>query len=80
MHGLGIAHRDIKPENLLVAGNGLHSITDLIKDFFHLGILKISDFGMATMFKYNGIQRDMTSYCGTLPYMAPEVFRSTPYK
>lgn len=37
LHSKGVAHRDLKPENLL------------LDDHDHL---KISDFGMATMFRY----------------------------
>lgn len=37
LHNKGVAHRDLKPENLLLDDNNN---------------LKISDFGMATMFRY----------------------------
>lgn len=36
LHGRGVAHRDIKPENLLLDNRDQ---------------LKISDFGMATLFR-----------------------------
>lgn len=39
LHTKGIAHRDIKPENLLLDDQGN---------------LKISDFGMATVFRLKG--------------------------
>lgn len=39
MHSKGIAHRDLKPENLLLDD---------------LDNLKISDYGMATIFRANG--------------------------
>uniref|UniRef100_UPI00358E6BD1 serine/threonine-protein kinase Chk1 isoform X1 n=2 Tax=Myxine glutinosa TaxID=7769 RepID=UPI00358E6BD1 len=58
LHGMGIAHRDIKPENLLLDAN----------DF-----LKISDFGLATVFRASGRERSINRMCGTLPYIAPEV-------
>ncbi|XP_034996049.1 serine/threonine-protein kinase Chk1 [Zootoca vivipara] len=60
LHSIGVTHRDIKPENLLLNG------TDN---------LKISDFGLATVFKYNGRERLLNKMCGTLPYIAPEVLK-----
>uniref|UniRef100_A0A914VJE7 non-specific serine/threonine protein kinase n=1 Tax=Plectus sambesii TaxID=2011161 RepID=A0A914VJE7_9BILA len=64
IHSRGVAHRDIKPENLLLTKNDL---------------LKISDFGMATVFRHNGRERLLDTRCGTLPYVAPEVL-SQKYK
>ncbi|ORX48135.1 Pkinase-domain-containing protein [Piromyces finnis] len=58
LHSRGIAHRDLKPENILIDANGN---------------LKISDFGLATLFKYKGVTRRLTSACGTPPYVAPEI-------
>ncbi|XP_067127205.1 serine/threonine-protein kinase Chk1 [Centruroides vittatus] len=58
LHSKGITHRDLKPENLLLDENDN---------------LKISDFGMATVFRYNGKERLLAKRCGTLPYVAPEV-------
>ncbi|OXV07084.1 hypothetical protein Egran_05150 [Elaphomyces granulatus] len=58
MHSKGVAHRDIKPENLLLAGDGN---------------LKIADFGLATLFEYNGKKKLSTTLCGSPPYIAPEV-------
>ena len=42
-------------------------------------MLKISDFGMATVFRHNGRERLLDTRCGTLPYVAPEVL-SQKYK
>ncbi|CAH1154167.1 unnamed protein product [Phaedon cochleariae] len=64
LHSKGIAHRDIKPENLLISIDG---------------ILKISDFGMATLFRFKGRERLLDKKCGTKPYLAPEVLQR-PYK
>lgn len=58
LHEKGIAHRDLKPENLLLDEHDN---------------IKISDFGMATLFRMKGRERQLTTKCGTLPYVAPEV-------
>ncbi|KAI1720754.1 protein kinase domain-containing protein [Ditylenchus destructor] len=58
IHGNGITHRDIKPENLLLTRQD---------------VLKISDFGMATIFRHDGRERYLDTRCGTMPYVAPEV-------
>lgn len=42
LHSKGITHRDIKPENILLS---------------HNKTLKISDFGMATLFRHKGKER-----------------------
>ncbi|XP_029669277.1 serine/threonine-protein kinase grp [Formica exsecta] len=58
LHSRGVAHRDLKPENLLLDDNDN---------------LKISDFGLATIFRMQGKERLLEKKCGTLPYVAPEV-------
>ncbi|KAI6251465.1 Serine/threonine-protein kinase chk1 [Erysiphe necator] len=58
MHSKGVGHRDIKPENILLSGSGN---------------LKIADFGLATLFEYNGKTKLSTTMCGSPPYIAPEV-------
>lgn len=35
--------------------------------------LKITDFGLATMFRHRGRERKLARLCGTLPYVAPEL-------
>lgn len=57
MHSKGVAHRDLKPENILVKE----------------GDLKIADFGLATLFEYQGKKKLSTTLCGSPPYIAPEV-------
>ena len=44
LHKKGVSHRDIKPENLLLDGDDN---------------LKISDFGMATVFRHKGKERHL---------------------
>lgn len=58
LHGKGIAHRDLKPENLLLDEHDN---------------LKVSDFGLATIYRFQGRERCLERRCGTLPYVAPEV-------
>lgn len=43
-------------------------------------VLKISDFGLATAFCYEGRERQLDTCCGTVPYLAPEVIQKKPYK
>ncbi|CAB4061731.1 CHEK1 [Lepeophtheirus salmonis] len=64
LHVRGVAHRDIKPENLLLTDND---------------VLKISDFGMATVFRHKGEERSLERRCGTRPYMAPEILMKSNY-
>jgi serine/threonine-protein kinase Chk1 len=58
MHSKGVAHRDIKPENLLVSGEGN---------------LKVADFGLAALYKKDGVPRLCNTVCGSPPYIAPEI-------
>mmetsp|Transcript_62561 Transcript_62561/g.97353 ORF Transcript_62561/g.97353 Transcript_62561/m.97353 type:complete len:719 (-) Transcript_62561:28-2184(-) len=62
LHGNNVAHRDLKPENLLLTS----------KPPAPLGVLKISDFGLAKVLKDNEL---MHKACGTWAYCAPEVLR-----
>ena len=58
MHSQGVGHRDIKPENILLSAGG---------------DLKIADFGLATLFEYQGVKKVCKTSCGSPPYTAPEV-------
>eukprot|EP00038_Savillea_parva_P012558 m.205460 g.205460 ORF g.205460 m.205460 type:complete len:502 (+) comp22945_c0_seq1:92-1597(+) len=60
----GVAHRDIKPENILL-------------DKF--GNVKVTDFGLATVYRFKETTRALTKKCGTPPYVAPEVYAGQEY-
>jgi len=65
MHSCGVCHRDIKPENLLLDIDGK---------------LKITDFGLSTVFRHQGRERKLERCCGTPPYVAPEVLQHKEYQ
>ncbi|SNX85979.1 related to checkpoint kinase chk1 [Melanopsichium pennsylvanicum] len=64
IHSQGVTHRDIKPENMLLDADGN---------------LKIADFGLCSVYKYKGKERELTGACGSLPYIAPEM-NGKPYR
>jgi serine/threonine protein kinase len=77
IHALGISHRDVKLENIvLVRKTSLrHGIAP---DDVHV---KLVDFGLACARRPGAPSADRLSRekCGTLRYVAPEVFSDTPY-
>ncbi|BCR94655.1 putative serine/threonine protein kinase [Aspergillus luchuensis] len=70
LHNHDIAHRDLKPENLLLTEKG---------------VLKITDFGFAVVFRNPKIDPDRVrqcsnkNICGTEPYLPHEVWYSRYY-
>lgn len=80
LHSRGIAHRDLKPENLLLDANDNLKVWIFLLNNWNNILCKsciyykqISDFGMATVFRFQGQERLLDKRCGTLPYIAPEV-------
>ena len=73
LHGLNIIHRDLKPgkyynykiDNIILADS-----TDVTS-------LKIVDFGLSAKLEHN--PPNVKSQCGTLLYMAPEIFNKPSY-
>ncbi|KAG8527501.1 uncharacterized protein KY384_007653 [Bacidia gigantensis] len=66
LHGSGLAHRDLKLDNVVVNENG---------------IMKIIDFGSASVFKYP-FETDIilaSGVVGSDPYLAPEVYDERKY-
>ncbi|KAK6038086.1 hypothetical protein COOONC_24409 [Cooperia oncophora] len=43
--------------------------------FDQIDVLKISDFGMATVFRHSDRERMLNATCGTLPYASPQVIK-----
>eukprot|EP00499_Haloplacidia_sp_CaronLabIsolate_P013222 CAMPEP_0196773852 /NCGR_PEP_ID=MMETSP1104-20130614/3024_1 /TAXON_ID=33652 /ORGANISM="Cafeteria sp., Strain Caron Lab Isolate" /LENGTH=361 /DNA_ID=CAMNT_0042144003 /DNA_START=36 /DNA_END=1117 /DNA_ORIENTATION=+ len=69
MHKEGVIHRDLKPENILMT------------DRDNPGSIKVADFGLSKGFRREDEpeERRMTQFCGTMAFMAPELFRDRPY-
>ena len=65
LHGLGLAHRDLKIDNCVMTSDG---------------IVKIIDFGTATVFQSPGKSSVLaTGIVGSDPYLAPEVISNQLY-
>jgi len=64
LHDQKIVHRDLKPENILLSNK-----TDD-------AVLKVIDFGIS---KIAATDKALMGSCGTLPYMAPEMFSRGTY-
>lgn len=65
LHGMGLAHRDIKLDNCVMTTNN---------------IVKLIDFGTATVFHYPGKATiKATGIVGSDPYLAPEVLSEECY-
>ncbi|CAE6439690.1 unnamed protein product [Rhizoctonia solani] len=65
LHGMGLAHRDLKLDNCVMT-------TD--------NIVKLIDFGTATVFHYPGQSLTLASgVVGSDPYLAPEVLHAPQY-
>jgi len=65
IHGMNITHRDLKPENILLSGD--IDSTDI----------KICDFGLSKIISSSVTK--MSTQCGTIHYVAPEVLRAAKY-
>ena len=64
LHKNGFIYRDLKPENILID-----------KD----GNIKLTDFGLSKMISKDDNNNSTNTMCGTLEYIAPEVFKRQSY-
>lgn len=62
-HMAGILHRDLKPDNVMLT---------------HLGVPKITDFGLAKRVVIDPTPGTHAEVVGTPPFMAPELFQQLP--
>ena len=70
-HSKGIVHRDLKLENVMIEGINTGRIEDIR--------VKLIDFGMSKFTNHFGERINLTTYCGTLSFMAPEVIEQNDY-
>ena len=63
-HNSGVVHRDLKTENVMMDSKWL---------------LKIADFGYATLLSGKTGNNILTTFLGTLSYAAPEILNKKPY-
>lgn len=67
LHSEGVVHRDLKPENLLCED-------DSTSKGIHI---YVADFGLSRLFQED---EQLTTYCGSPEYVAPEVLACAPYE
>jgi len=65
LHGHGVVHRDLKPENLLCSETASN---------IHI---YVADFGLSRVFHE---REQLSTYCGSPEYVAPEVLACVPYE
>ena len=70
-HSKGIVHRDLKLDNVMIDGVGTGDLNDIR--------VKMIDFGMSKFTNYGGKKINLTTYAGTLDFMAPEILDGNDY-
>lgn len=67
-HAKGIVHRDLKLDNILVQGIGSNDLR-----------IKMIDFGMSKITGKGNKKINLSTYCGTIDFIAPEIFEGKGY-
>lgn len=74
LHSIDIGHRDIKVENILLDGNFVPKLTDFSYS------IRLVDSGVDRQGKSKTMTHQFNeTFCGTLPYLSPEMIRQVPY-
>ena len=71
LHSKGIVHRDLKLDNVMVDGLETGDINKIR--------VKLIDFGMSKFTRHGDKKINLTTYAGTLDFMAPEILEGQDY-
>ena len=71
LHSKGIVHRDLKLDNVMIDGLETGDINKIR--------VKMIDFGMSKFTHHGDTKINLTTYAGTLDFMAPEILEAKDY-
>lgn len=71
LHSKGIVHRDLKLDNVMVDGLETGDLNKIR--------VKLIDFGMSKFTQHGDSKINLTTYAGTLDFMAPEILENKDY-
>ena len=71
LHSKGIVHRDLKLDNVMVDGLETGDVNKIR--------VKLIDFGMSKFTRHGDKKINLSTYAGTLDFMAPEILDGVDY-